>query len=113
MIDTKVLQFQQDIKAGMSIDDALCKHNLTLLEAWENIHGCPRGRPANPRPKPKHKSHTTGEKYISLNQNGYMLRKGKKYFGRYDTLADAVFVRDYLMEFGWTHRHMVTARNKL
>ena len=114
MIDTKVLKFQNDLQTGMTIESALQKHNLSFLEVWEGLHYKPRTRKKRKKNnKSGRLNHSTGERYISLNQNGYLLRKGKKYFGRYNTLADAVFVRDYLVEFGWTHRNMVTARNKL
>jgi hypothetical protein len=46
----------------------------------------------------------TGERYIRKHGNAYILRKGKKYFGRYRTLDDAITVRDWFLCHRWDKR---------
>ena len=113
MIKTKYLEFQTDIRNGMSIEKALTKHGLTLTETFTELHGQPRGRPRKPQPKRKLETHSTGEKYIQYNSGKYLLRKTNEYYGRYDTLEEAVSVRDYLVEHGWSKRNWRMARSML
>ena len=99
-------EFQQDLRDGMTIHDALVKHELTFNEAVRYLHGYV---------KPKQKRNTrrktgTGEKYITYNQGKYLIKRrvnGKEqYFGRYNTLEDAVKMREYCEEHGW-YKHRV------
>ena len=111
MIETKYLQFQNDIRNGMSINDALTKQGLTLTKTFNTLHGQPRGRPT--KAKRKLPTMGTGEKYIQWNNGKYLLRKTNEYYGRYATLEEAVFIRDYLVEHGWSKRNLQIARSML
>jgi glutathione peroxidase-family protein len=111
MIKTKYIHFQNDIRNGMSLTDALQKHGLTLTETFNILHGQPRGH--SPKAKRKLETHGTGEKYIQWNNGKYLLRKSNKYFGRYSTLEEAVFIRDYLVEHGWSKRNLRIVRSRL
>lgn len=113
MIKTKYIHFQNDIRNGMSINDALTKHGLTLTETFNELHGRPIGRPPKPSPKRKLETRNTGEKYIQWNSGKYLLRKTNEYYGRYSTLEEAVSVRDYLVEHGWSKRNLRIARSRL
>ena len=99
---TKVLKrFQEDLRNGMNISEACTKHNVSLAYAMENM---PK-KLTKPRKKPKGRAPSTGEKYIQFRHGKYFLRKNvrrkMRCFGTYNTLEDAVKVRDYCMEHGW------------
>ena len=98
---TKIARFQYDIRNGMTIQDALTKHGLTFLEAFQKTK-----KPKNQKKKKKKKwVSITEEKYIQSRNNHYYVRKtinGRtRLFGTYKTLEDAVKIRDYCMEHGW------------
>ena len=103
-----IFDFQNDLKNGMSITDALQKHDLTLEQAFQRLHHSLAGRPVVKK-KPK-KSSKTGEKYISSRQNTFYIRKivyGKyTTFGTYSSLEDAIKVRDYCIAHGWKQDHI-------
>lgn len=94
-------EIQEDLRNGMSINDACAKYGLTFKELCEKM----------PKPytllqrKAKKPPRLTGERYIQKWFGCYHIRKSinKKTvsFGSYDTLEDAVLMRDYLMEHGW------------
>ena len=105
-----ITQFQTDLQKGISINEALKKHGLTLPEAMYELKK--QGRPNKKRiPKP------LGMEYISRNQGKYLVRKtinGKMlYFGRYATLEDAMKIRDYFAENGWQKEELQTIRGLL
>ena len=90
--------FQQDLKNGMSLNEALQKHGLTFKEAVQNI---PRTRVKTPV-----KTHSPSRN-ITVREgqdNRYFLRKqiNKKQqaFGTYKSLEDAIKVRDYSNQYG-------------
>lgn len=97
MISTKLLHFQDDLRNGMTLEDALCKYHLTLKEAFESIPGTIRKGPDN-------QSHS-GEIYIIKRRNSFYIQKSMNgrhvHFGSYRYLQEAVKVRDYFMEHGW------------
>lgn len=79
----------------MTIEDALTKHGMTFKEAFDGM----------PKPLTNGGNTGVGEKFISKHQGKYIIRKRTKgktrVFGTYDTLEDAVKVRDYIVEHGW------------
>jgi len=103
----RALRFREDLWNGMTIEAALRKHNLTLLTAFNILqYDQPYGvKPGNPKPKVK-----CPERNILERNNGFTLRKsikGKtKIFGVYDSLEDAVRMREALKEDGWHQRHV-------
>ena len=101
----KLYAFQSDLQNGMTIEEALQKHELTFREAVEQM----------PRPKLHDKS-STGERYITHNRYGYHVRKkvnGKtRHFGVYPTLKEAVRVRDYCIKYGWHWRQLKSIQKK-
>ena len=100
-----IFDFQDDLRNGMSLDDALVKHDLTLEKAFNMLCQRSVGRPAKARhDKPRYIK--TGHKYIGTqNGNRFYIRKiidGKwTTFGSYSTLADAIKVRDMCIKHGW------------
>lgn len=101
-----ITELQKDFKSGMSIEDVLKKHKINLPVAMKLM---------NKRlTKQKKEYKSTGEEYISYQYEKYNITKevnGKsKYFGGYDTLEDAIKVRDYLKVHGWNKHCLKTAR---
>ena len=102
--------FQQDLRDGMTISDALQKHQVTFKEAVDSM---PRPMSANrqgntqKRPKKQHKTgyYNTNQRYIGGREGHYYLRKqvrGKtRMFGTYKTMEDAVRMREHCMKHGW------------
>ena len=93
----KMQNFQDDLRNGMGLDDALCKYNLTLKEAFEAFPGTLRKGPNN--------RYHSGKLYITKRDGKFYIRKtinGKNlHFGTYHSLDDAIQIRDYFQEHGW------------
>ena len=91
--------FQLDLRNGMSLEDALKKHNLTLKKALEKV---PSQMPVSHNNWRKSKGNT---KNIHYRGGNYMIIKdyhGKTHsFGTYRTVEDAQIVRDYMNQHGW------------
>ena len=100
-----IKKFQEDLKKGMTIETALKEHNLTFKEAVEL---CPRPfcyqRPKTKKIK-KGETYKSVDRHIKLRNNSYCVTKtfkSKSYWGgSYNTLQDAILVRDFLEEHGW------------
>ena len=96
---------QQDLRDGMSIEDACTKYGVSFKYVVANMP-----RPFKPRGKrkPKRAKTYTGEKYIQHRDGHYSLRKNIKgrmmFFGTYSSLEDAMKVRDYCIVHGWKQR---------
>ena len=100
-------EFQFDLSHGMTINDALIKHNLTLGEAFNQLH-------KENYKKRKPPARDPSLKYITRNKadGKYYIRKSKSKngsnktlrFGTYATLSDAKRMRDALMENGWQQK---------
>lgn len=99
-----VKAFQNDLRKGMTLEDALIKHNLTLKEALDVVHK-PITQPKRMKPYTKRNIYKNVGMHIRLRKDSCHLRKsinGKMHWGgAYDTLEDAEKVRDYLEKHGW------------
>lgn len=98
MIKTEYLNLRQDLQNGMSIEDGLQKHNLTLKDAFLALQ-FKDNRPVISPSK-------TNEFYIQQNIRGhyfvYKYVEGKQtHFGTYTTLPEAVKIRNWFIENGW------------
>ena len=99
-----IREFQEDLREGMSLEQALKTHNLTFQQALER---CPKPTNFDKRkPTKKHKKTIRrAGKYIQQRGKRFYLRKNVKGkmlgFGSYETLNDAEKVRDFLMDNGW------------
>ena len=98
-------KFQEDLRNGMGLEDALIKYNLTFKEAVEY---CPRPfchRSRSQKPRMKRNVYKQIDKYISQRGEAFYVRKtseGKNYWGgAYDTFEEAKLVRDFIEENGW------------
>lgn len=89
--------FQVDLRNGMSIDDALKKHNLTLQEAVMSVP-CNYGRKRNQKWRTDTRNiNKRGEHFIIVKK-----KDGRtKTYGTYDSLKSAQMVRDCLDDYGW------------
>ena len=89
-------QFQDDLKAGMTIEDALKKHQLSFQYVMKHINKVKYMEIPEP-------SNTT--KHIGIQNGKYIVKKsfdGKmRSFGTYLTLEDALKIRECCMIDGW------------
>ena len=121
--DEMLQQFQEDLRKGMTIQEACTKYQITLDYAFKHMpktitktrkkQGKSRkitkkqGRPQkfHRREKSKIPYIACHEKNITCRYGKYFLRKrtrGKeRVYGTYETLEDAVKIRDYCNEHGW------------
>ena len=95
--------FQNDLKNGMSLQEALCKHNLTFKEAVIRCH---------------HHSARTNSKYHNIYLNGKKFIVEKQVYDErvrfsFEELTDAVKVRDYLDEHGWSKEAIMEVEAKI
>ena len=98
--------FQKDLCEGMTLQEALVKHGLTLREAFEKCNHGVAG--------------VNKSKYynIYLDRNTWSFRVertvNKKCFrvGGFEELDDAVLVRDFLDEYGWTVENIERIKRK-
>ena len=110
-----IREFQSDLQKGMGLEEALIKHNTNLKTVFAILHY----KDTNKNKKRPSNCKNNGEAYIQYqeNQKSYLLRKtvNKKctYFGRYETLEDAVLVRDYMMTHGWYKHRLKSIREEL
>ena len=109
-------KFQQDLRDGMTLENALIKHNLTLKEAMEF---CPKpiGQRYIKKKKKRKQVYTNVDRHISQKKDAFHVRKQKSYKtywgGSYDSLEDAQKVRDFLEEHGWSPIKVNEACKKL
>lgn len=118
----KCLEFREDLKRGMSIEDALVKHGLSFQTAFNVLQykqpdqpGTvikPRFRKPKNHPKKKHSQNyvKSNEMYIMQRNNTFCIRKQIKgttrMFGTYNSLEDALKMREALEQDGWHQRHV-------
>jgi hypothetical protein len=100
--------FQRDLQKGMTLHDALQKHQLTLKEAFQQAE-----KPIKHKGTPEtyHAS-----QYIQYRDGHYYLRKNvfskskgrpvTRMFGTYTTLEDAVKMREAQKKIGWKVTHV-------
>jgi hypothetical protein len=96
---SKLTRFQKDLQKGMSIDEALHKHQLTLSEAFHGLH-------YNGENHKKTLSTENKNKFIiTSGRNRHKIRKTINHeyvnFGVYESIQDARRVRDQLLSCGW------------
>jgi hypothetical protein len=92
------LSFQEELRdTSLSLDELLRKHQLSLESAFREHKPKDEGRRRRTRPTP----------YLNIRRENkvYIIRKRIKtkdvYYGRYNSLEEAVLVRDKLREFNW------------
>lgn len=94
-------EFQQDLRtSGETLDKTLKKHGLTLKKALDL---CPV--PQRTRNNPYYRNGKPKIRNIAEHQGRFVVRKyinGKyTYFGFYETLEEAIKVREICVECGW------------
>lgn len=110
-----MIQFQQDLKNGMTLEKALQKHNLTLQEA---IEFSPKPITVSKKPSTPRKTNNGKfvDTYVQKRSKYYYVRRrmnGKTFWGgSYTTKKEALLVRDYLNKHGWEHLNIKKACEK-
>ena len=116
-------KFQSDLKEGMTLSEACCKHEVTLDYAFRNMgkmetmvkaKAKAKAKTLNPTPRIRRSKKKRNLK--ALNPSKYIFQRGEvfsvrksvkcrtKIFGSYNSLEDAIRVRDELMSIGWKQR---------
>ena len=94
--DDETRQIREALRSGDSIDQVCHDYNLTFHELLQRMSSYGSGI--------KHSMKYTGERYIMKHHGNYVIRKGKKYFGTYRSLSDAITIRDWFMGHRWDRR---------
>lgn len=98
-----VTEFREDL-CNMSLNDALLKHETNLRSAVQLLQNKPS------RQYKKSKVTPSPEQYILIRGGICTIRKSVKgrtrIFGSYNSLEDAVRMREALEEDGWHQRHV-------
>ena len=108
-------KFQEDLRNGMSLEEALKKHNISFKEAWDK---CPKPMKHGKMVQKKYRKNIIqrADEHIQQRNDKYYIRKtvkGRfKSFGVYTSLKDAQTVRDFLIKHGWTKKNMEKACNR-
>lgn len=94
MRKNKLQRFQEDLKAGMGLEEALQKYGFSLEYAFTHM------------PKPLHKKKKgVNPAFVSPLDDKYIIRKtvngATTHFGTYKSQSDAVKVRDQCERYGW------------
>ena len=95
---------REDLLSGMSIAEVCTKYNTTLQDLFTTFHGYQRRhtnrKNASIRKSPEH--------HIFIRNDTYAVRKSikgkQRMFGTYNSLEDAIMVRDTLEAEGWKQK---------
>lgn len=115
--DEMLQQFQEDLRKGMTIQEACTKYRISLEYAFKHMPKA-KTRKGNRKIPKKHGRHNILKRkkskipYIACNEKNITCRYGKYFlrkrirskervYGTYETLEDAVKIRDYCNEHGW------------
>lgn len=100
---SRLLDFQNDLKQGLTIEEACEKHNLTLGYAFKHMKQASKKQPINKYRKKHYGNYE--RRYITETHGVYYVRKfvkGRyKAFGSFSNLEDAKTMRDYFEKHGW------------
>lgn len=106
-----LINFQNDLRNGMTIDEACRTHEISLDYAFRNMGKIRKFQelvesPVEEEPVDDVPVESFDDLYLIQKRSKYFqLRKtlkGKmRVFGTYSTLEDAVKVRDYCLQHGW------------
>ena len=96
--DDETKKIREALRAGDSIDQVCKDYTISFSELIKLMGSYGSGK------RKKVVSAPSGRRYIRKHGDAYIIRKGKKYFGRYRTLDDAVVVRDWFICHRWDRR---------
>lgn len=91
----KLIEFQQDLRNGLTVEEACTKYNIPFNYVFKNMERInKRQGPNDPQLK-----------YITKRSGHFSVRKtvkGKQIvFGTYSTLEEAIKIREYCEKHGW------------
>lgn len=108
-------EFQHDLQQGMTIHEALTKYNYTLKYAFNQLQKQQKKTKNTRKRKLKNCTYNAG-KYIQYRDGHYYLRKTvyshkknrrvTRMFGTYQTLEDAIKMREAQKQIGWKVTHV-------
>lgn len=100
-----IVQIRKELQNGKSIEEVCNNHKISFKELCAACHGYVRKEINKDNFQSK-----DGEKYIFCRNNRYAVKKhvrGKgRIFGTYNSLEDAILVRDALIKDGWHQTHV-------
>ena len=110
MIKVKTLKaFQNDLQDGMTLEDACRKHQISFKYACDNM-----GKIQKKKIRPRNTSSTYAGEYIQERNGKYFVRKyvpsckrknsSTVMFGTYNSLEDAIKMREHCKKHGWKKR---------
>ena len=104
-LQSKSNQIRQQLQNGKTIQEVCKEYHLTFKELCQLFLQGKYKRTTN--------EHTTGKLYITSDGKRYILRKDGNHFGSYNSLDDAVKVRDYMIMNGWYRKRLDGIRKEL
>ena len=101
-------EIQEQLRSGVTIAQVCHDNEISFGELCQMFHGyMKKGRPLG---LPMYVCQTPNNKYMIRRKN----TQGKeKYYGTYDTIEDAVKVRNYLIKHGWYQNRVPAIKDKL
>ena len=103
----QVITFQNDLRNGMTLEDALQKHGLSFKEACILCHKTTSIRGTRNGEYHHIYKHFDGRFRVSREVNK------KRYTVMVGTLENAVIIRDYLDMHGWNEENVKYVKEKL
>ena len=111
-----LITVRNDLQKGLTIEETCLKYNISFQEMFTMFHGYERNQVSLPTPKCTRVTRSP-EHYIYIRDNTYAVRKqikGKtKIFGTYNSIEDAIKVREALKIDGWHQTHVDQICDKL
>ena len=86
-------KIRQQLQNGTTIQEVCQQYQLTFKELCQLFLSGRYSRTTN--------ESSTGNLYVSFDQHRYILRKNGVNYGSYQSLDDALKVRDYMIMNGW------------
>ena len=103
------IEMREKLQKGYTIQQVCQEYNIPFNQLLRKMSRLDKNK-RNKEPAPWR---ATGEMYINQRPSGYyVVRRNKKHFGTFNTLADAVKVRDWFITHRWDKRWVDRACNE-
>jgi len=91
-------KIRQQLQNGTTIQEVCTQYHITFKELCQLFLPGRYSRTTN--------ESSTGKLYISYDQRRFILRKEGVNYGSYQSLEDAILVRDYMIMNGWYRKRL-------